>query len=256
MHTLSLRRGTFDPIPPHGHLITCQRAREILSADRVLFIPAHISPHKTHRRSASADHRLAMLHAAIADHAFFLADARELDRGETQGRPSYTIETIESLRHENPADRFTLLIGSDQLPNLHTWHRIGELVDMIDLAILARPTSPQPAAQHSPESAPKPSQTVPKPPQNVPESVQNQLPHPPINPISPPNPVDAGLQIVAENLGPIVANRLKQRILHTPLIEISSTDIRERIRENLPLDFLLPPSVIAYIQLHNLYKND
>ena len=202
-----------------------------------------------------------MLHAAIADHAFFLADARELDRGEQTGKPSYTIETIESLRHENPADRFTLLLGSDQLPKLHTWHRIGELVDLIDLAILARPHPPHlirlpntPLGKLLAKPLPK---TRPKSPaKRSPELVQNPLSQVRVNPISPPNPLEAGLKIVAENLGPIVADRLKRNILHTPLIEISSTDIRERIRENLPLDFLLPPSVIAYIQLHNLYKND
>ncbi len=204
-----------------------------------------------------------MLHAAIADHAFFLADARELDRGEREGKPSYTIDTIESLRAENPADRFTLLIGSDQLPKLHTWHRIGELVDLIDLAILARPHPPHPSPlppQNPVESAPIPSQLVTKLPEIAPELIQNQSSHVRVNSDLPPYALEAGLQIVRRKPpAQIVADRLKRNILHTPpYLEISSTDIvANAIRsENLPLHFLLPPSVIAYIQLHNLYKND
>ncbi|MGN6367982.1 MAG: nicotinate (nicotinamide) nucleotide adenylyltransferase [Phycisphaerae bacterium] len=251
MHTL-IYGGTFDPIH-HAHLLTALRAREILHADKVLFIPAHISPHKTHRRSASAEHRLNMLHLALADHAYFLADARELDRGERTGTPSYTIDTIESLRAENPADTYTLLLGADQLPALHTWHRIGELVDLIDLAVLGRPTPPNlpypppyplqapatiaPTPPQSPsETAPKPSKTVPKPSETV------------------PNPLQIGLDSVQKHLGPIVAARLQ--FLHTPLIEISSTDIRERVRQGLPLDFFLPRPVIDYIHKNNLYRND
>jgi nicotinate-nucleotide adenylyltransferase len=144
-HTL-LYGGTFDPIH-HGHLITAQRARELLQADRVLFIPAHLSPHKLERESAAADHRLAMLHMAIADNPFFQTDARELQR---EG-PSYTITTIESLQADNPNDQFTLLIGADQLPKFHTWHRVSELIRLVKIAILRRPlggTTEDNAEQH------------------------------------------------------------------------------------------------------------
>src|ERR1700743_429725 len=108
-HTL-IYGGTFDPIH-HGHLIACQRAREILSADGILLIPARISPHKASRRAASGEHRLAMIHRAIAGNPFFLADGRELLR---EG-PSYTIDTLSALRAEDPSRRLTLLLGADQL---------------------------------------------------------------------------------------------------------------------------------------------
>ena len=238
MHTL-IYGGTFDPIH-HGHLITCQRARELLAADRVLFIPAFVSPHKRHHQSASGEHRLAMLHAAIADHAFFLADARELQRGEREGRPSYTIETIESLRAENPADRLTLLLGQDQLAKLHTWHRIGELVDGIEIAVLGRPSAP--------------AQTTGMTSDALAGSGRDVAGIEPLVAGSGGDSIAKGLQIVAQNLGPTVAARLK--LLHTPLIEISSTDLRERIRQGLPLDFLVPPPVSDYIQKHGLYRTE
>ncbi|MBS3946003.1 MAG: nicotinate-nucleotide adenylyltransferase [Melioribacter sp.] len=46
----------------------------------------------------------------------------------------------------------------------------------------------------------------------------------------------------------------KAVLLDTPNIEISSTDIRERVRNNLPVDFLVPESVKKYIYETNLYR--
>jgi nicotinate-nucleotide adenylyltransferase len=128
--------GTFDPIH-HGHLITAQSARELLGADRVVFVPARISPHKLDRVSASGDHRLAMIERAIAGNPYFFADGRELVR---EG-PSYTFDTLAALRREQPEERWTLLMGADQLPKLHTWHRIGEFfegAERIEVAVLRR----------------------------------------------------------------------------------------------------------------------
>lgn len=40
---------------------------------------------------------------------------------------------------------------------------------------------------------------------------------------------------------------------NTPLIEISSTQIRERINNGLSIRYMVPDEVFKYIQLHNLY---
>ncbi len=138
-HTL-IYGGTFDPIHL-GHLIVCQRAREILGGERVLLIPAWVSPHKVGREGASGADRLAMVERAIMGEAYFLADGRELERGEREGRASFTIETVESLRGENAGERFTVLIGADQLMKFHTWHRVRELVELVEIAVLGRPGS-------------------------------------------------------------------------------------------------------------------
>lgn len=45
----------------------------------------------------------------------------------------------------------------------------------------------------------------------------------------------------------------KAIILDTPTIEISSTDIRQRVKNNLPIDFLVPAKVKEYIIQHKLY---
>lgn len=46
----------------------------------------------------------------------------------------------------------------------------------------------------------------------------------------------------------------KAVLVETPLIEIYGTDIRERVRYNKSINFLVPQKVMAYIYKHNLYK--
>ncbi len=55
--------GTFDPIH-HGHLILAREARELFGFEKVIFVPAAVSPFKS-SPAASAQVRLSMLRAAI-----------------------------------------------------------------------------------------------------------------------------------------------------------------------------------------------
>src|SRR5436309_3360595 len=71
--------GTFDPIHV-GHVVTARAAREMLGAQRVLFVPARISPHKTGRDFTAGVDRVAMIELAIGGIAEFGVDARELAR--------------------------------------------------------------------------------------------------------------------------------------------------------------------------------
>jgi len=203
--------GTFDPIH-HGHLITCQRAWEILRADRVLFVPAGVSPHKTGRApEAAGAQRLAMVQLAIAGVPYFAVDGRELTR---QG-PSYTADTMDELQQSGgPDDHWTLLIGADQLGKLHSWHRVKYLLASGQgrgVAILARPVERGGVG------------------------------------------VEAGLASICTNLGEEVAERLRRVVLATPLMDISATGIRQRVRQGLPIDYLVPAAVAEYIRKQGLY---
>lgn len=44
-------------------------------------------------------------------------------------------------------------------------------------------------------------------------------------------------------------------IIETPTIEISATNIRKRVRNNVPINFLVPDAVMEYINHFNLYKD-
>ena len=127
--------GTFDPIH-FGHLLTAQRAMELLKADRVVFIPARVSPHKLGGATTGGrepQQRLEMVRLAIASEGRFAVDECEL----TRAPPSYTFDTVEIIRRKYSGDT-TLLIGADQLARFHTWHRVTDLLAAVGIAILPR----------------------------------------------------------------------------------------------------------------------
>jgi nicotinate-nucleotide adenylyltransferase len=47
----------------------------------------------------------------------------------------------------------------------------------------------------------------------------------------------------------------KVRFVDAPPVEISSTDIRQRVRSGEPFEHLLPPAVARYIHEHHLYRS-
>jgi nicotinate-nucleotide adenylyltransferase len=126
--------GTFDPVH-FGHLILAEAALDDLDLDRIIFVPAGLSPFKTERPPmASAALRLEMLRTAVAGESRFEVDDRELRR---EG-PSYTIDSVTEMLGDYPGVRFIYLIGTDNLHDLDRWHRIGDLRNLVDFAILDR----------------------------------------------------------------------------------------------------------------------
>src|SRR5258706_12647383 len=95
---LGLLGGSFNPIH-HGHLTVAARAAEAAKLDRVLFLPAAVSPLKNGRDLASATDRWAMLRLALRGNPLFEASDLELRRGGT----SYTIDTLRDLRRSSAA---------------------------------------------------------------------------------------------------------------------------------------------------------
>lgn len=63
---------------------------------------------------------------------------------------------------------------------------------------------------------------------------------------------DGVMEQVVHNLGSEAADKIV--LLHTPEYDISSTDIRTRIRQGESLAGLLPESVELYIKKHGLYR--
>jgi nicotinate-nucleotide adenylyltransferase len=125
--------GSFDPIH-HAHLILAREALESLQLSEVIFVLAAQSPHKTESEPAAPEARWQMLTTALAGEKGFSASRMELDRPP----PSYSIDTVEQLRAENPAAEFSFLIGEDNLPKLPSWHRFENLRQMVRFVVLDR----------------------------------------------------------------------------------------------------------------------
>ena len=130
---LALYGGTFDPVH-HGHLILARDAMELLNLDRVIFVPAALSPHKLDTRPVAASLRHEMLCAAVQDEPSFIVDDQEIHR---EG-PSFTIDTVEQVHARHPDAELHYLIGHDNVPELHTWRRIDDLRALVQFVVFGR----------------------------------------------------------------------------------------------------------------------
>lgn len=132
MMRIGLLGGTFDP--PHlGHLVAAETARDVLGLDEVRWLVAGRPWMKG--GETAAHHRIAMVEAAVADHAAMSVDDREARRD----GPTYTADTLAELRHEAPDVAWTFLLGADAAASLPAWHRVDDALPLADWAVVARP---------------------------------------------------------------------------------------------------------------------
>jgi nicotinate-nucleotide adenylyltransferase len=191
MSSAGIYGGNFDPVH-NGHLITAMKVFGERKLDKILFIPAYISPFKEGIKAADPLHRINMLKEAISGVSFFDYSDIEIKSGGV----SYTVETLRELKKHY--DRLELIIGYDNLLEFPKWKEPDEILKLARVLVLKRNQ------------------------QNIKDE----------------------------------RNRFFEQVVFpdTPVIEISSTDIRERVKYNLPIDFLVPDKVKEYIYKNNLYK--
>ena len=187
LRKIGLYGGSFDPIH-HGHLILAREALEKLGLDRVIFIPAGISPHKLARPPAPAELRCEMVAAAIDGEPGFAWDDCEVRR---EGL-SFAIDTARLMCGRHPEAEVFFFIGEDNLGALDTWKESVELGRLVRFVVFSRGVT--------------------------------DLHHP----------------------FPTISR----------VIDISSTDIRNRIASELSVRYLVPLSACQIITRHRLYRND
>ena len=203
--------GAFDPVHI-GHLRGAMAVRDALDLERVDLIPAAQSPLKD-QATVDAAHRLAMLELAVADLQGIAVDARELGRP----GPSYTVDTLEGLRHQCGAERpLVWIMGADILATLPRWSRWRALLDFAHVVVIGRP-----------DAEPHPSE------------VSDWLREHKVDKASLVSRPGGGVFTLAQ-----------------PLLGISSSDIRTMIAEGRDPRFLLPDGVMEYISNHALFSRD
>lgn len=132
---LGVLGGTFDPVHL-GHMAAADAARDALSLDRVLFIPAGDPWLKAGTTISDGAHRLAMVRAAIAGHDACEASTVELDRA----GPTYTEDTLEELQAVyGPEAHLHFILGADALRDLERWHAPAEVLARCTLVVMGRP---------------------------------------------------------------------------------------------------------------------
>jgi nicotinate-nucleotide adenylyltransferase len=135
---LALFGGTFNPIHL-GHLRLAEDVREQFELARVIFIPTNIPPHKSIEGDVPSSHRLAMLSLALESNNGFSCDDVELRRG----GHSYTVDTVEYVYQNYQFEgRPFFILGSDLIPELHTWKAVDRLVQLVHFIVLVRTDYP------------------------------------------------------------------------------------------------------------------
>jgi nicotinate-nucleotide adenylyltransferase len=213
---IGLLGGTFNPIH-YGHLRMAQELAGALKLAEVRFIPSANPPHKA-VPTVSAQQRAEMVQLAIADNPLFILDTRELDRTGA----SYTIDTLIALRAElGSKTALCLMMGSDAFTKLDSWHRWHELLDFCHIILVQRPKQQSSAKT---------------------EKLSDQM--------------TAFLSAnYTENMDDLAEK--SAGYIHMQAIsaqDISATNIREKLAAGSSTKYLVPDSVLAYIQQHQLYK--
>ncbi len=194
--------GTFNPIHI-GHLIIAEAAYEAYNLDEVLFVPSGVSYMKDQSEILDAKKRVHMTGLAIEDNPHFALSTIEIDRDGN----SYSYETLETLRKQNPNTEYFFLVGSDTLFALETWKHPEILLPSCTILVAVRDGVPM-------------------------EKMQEHA------------------KYLEEKFG----GRIE--LLKTPNIEISATDIRNRLAANRDVKYFVPDAVLEFIQKKGLYKKN
>jgi nicotinate-nucleotide adenylyltransferase len=226
-NTLSERRigaygGTFDPIH-NGHIEVVRAVARNFRLDQLLIIPAHRPPHKTSREISNAYHRYAMGVLASLDEPGVIVSTLEI---ESPDKP-YSFQTVERMRSlYGPETSLFFIIGADSFEEINTWREPARLLASTNLVVVTRPG-------YEVQSS------------HLPADFRSSI-------------IDlrgcagdeSGLEDKAE------AGAGACRIYLTDYVnkDISSTEIRQRVRDGEPIDEIVPARVANYIEKYELYR--
>lgn len=215
---IGLLGGTFDPVH-NGHLAVARHVRKVLALDSIWFIPAAQPPHKQDHpdREDISDfrHRLAMLKLAVPPGGSFIVSDIEAQRP----TPSYSIDTVKVLLAKTgERNDFSFIVGADAFLEINTWKNYRQLPKFVSFIIIPRPGSLSEEVR----------QTIRK---NFPGYMPDQSSDRWISPY----------------------NKGMFMLLAMEPIAISSTEIRQMVRDGKNITALVPSEVAVYIREHKLY---
>ena len=195
---LAILGGTFDPIHI-GHLLIAQQAYNNFELDKIIFMPAGITPHKDNVNITASRHRLEMVRIAIKDNPVFSFSQWEIN----QSKKSYTVDTLKYFEQQDIASEIYFIIGADSLYDMFDWKEPEYLLTRSNFIVAARPGY----------------------------LLENIF-------------KDQRFKGYEKNI--YLLDKFK--------MEISSSTIREYIRNNISVKYLLPDEIINYINENRLYQ--
>jgi nicotinate-nucleotide adenylyltransferase len=213
--------GTFDPIHI-GHIDTALAAQQALDLHPMIVMPARIPPHRQHGPSASTFHRFAMATLAVSG----LDDVVVSDDELRSDGPSYTALTLERVAAEgvSPAQIF-FVTGADAFVEIETWYRFPAVLELAHFVVVSRPGTP--ASQ-----------------------LADRLPQLRRRMVVPSARLRQGTRGHASDPLP---DHPSVFLIDAPTTDVSSTEVRRRLRAGERISGLVPAPVEAHIRRHRLY---
>ncbi len=214
---IGLFGGTFNPIH-FGHINVSKEIKKQFGLDKIYMIPSAIPPHKRRQEVADAQDRLNMTRLAVSNLDGYLVSDVELNRS----GPSYTIDTINHFSKVLPENSKTyLILGMDAFLEIDTWMSYKELFTKLPLIIMSRPGTEYLKFQQ------------------LKTYIQDKI---------------SDNYWFEEEINCFMHHE-KQSIylVRVAPYDISSTEIRKLIRQQKPLENVIPEQVEQYIRREGLY---
>jgi nicotinate-nucleotide adenylyltransferase len=210
--------GTFNPIHI-GHLRAAEEVVEALDLERMIFIPSADPPHKADLPGdpiAPAEQRLEWVELAIQNNPRFSVDPLEVERGGA----SYSVDTLRSLGQKIAPEKPVFTIGQDAFVEIDSWREPEALFELAHFAVISRP----PASRACLEDW-------------LPRCIKNAV------------------EIEEDGLSGVYApGHSWIRLLEIPPLDISSSEIRLRLRAGRSLRYLLPPATAEAVEKSGAYS--
>ena len=132
---IALYGGTFDPVH-NGHMSVARALLQLFALDEVVFIPAHVAPHKRSREVSPALKRYAMLALATQSESQMRVSTFELDAPESP----YTVETLGRMKEKYGSEAHLFFVmGADSWTDIKTWREWERVLLLTNHIVMARP---------------------------------------------------------------------------------------------------------------------
>lgn len=242
MRRIGIMGGTFNPIH-NGHLAIAEKAREQFALEKVLFMPSGVPYMKAQREVLPIQIRCEMTALAIKDTpGFKLSEIEASDAA--QAKNTYTCDTLRKLRRADPKAAYYFILGADSLYAMESWKN-PELI-FRNCTVLA-------AVRRAAHMSSQVTDTVAKTEKYLHaahsrrETDNTAMEAQGRNGLTTMEALAAQAQYLSEKYHASV------ELLEFAGIDISSTQIREKIRKGESLQGLVPEAVETYIVAKHLY---
>lgn len=213
MNKIALFGGTFDPVHV-GHMACVQHLVDNMDFSKVVLIPTSQNPLKADRVPASKEDRLKMIELAVKDYSQEIT----IDQFEmVKNSPSYSFETLQRYQEEYAPEELYLVMGLDTFSEFDKWKNFEEIISLTNLLVVSRPPYRRPFGV-----------------EDLPAGLRPHI-----------NTYERGFALL--NSGRTI------EFVNIQTEDVSSTDVRKKLKSGKNLSSLVDMSVEKYIIEHDVY---